>query len=211
MKSNFGKLSTGDRLAYRLTATVTLPEIGFGPLVRATFDAVDVHDLEHDFVLDKKAVIPTIYYRPFRELQFALSQTFEHNQVGIFQFSSISAYLSSQQSANGNITDLSTLLRFPDIPSDAFAQRFVVTWDRRDNAFNPHKGTFLVSGFEHTDWFGECNEAQSPTPGSYAVAPVPGSRASASRSATPSASRRPSRFTFRSRSRSHSRPSSVRA
>ena len=71
------------------------------------------------------------------------------------EFASISAYLSSQ-----NSIDLSTLLRFPDVPSDAFAQRAVVTWDRRDNAFNPHKGTFLVSGFEHTDWFGECSEAQ---------------------------------------------------
>jgi outer membrane protein assembly factor BamA len=165
VKQNFDSLSTGfsgDRLARRLTATITLPEIGFGPLVRSTLDGVIVHDLEHDFVLDKDAGIPTIYYRPFRELQFSLAQTFEHNVVQIFGFASISSYLTNQTQQGNNVTDLRALLRFPDVPSDAFAQRFVVTWDRRDNAFNPHKGTFLVSGLEHTDWSGECAEATSP-------------------------------------------------
>ena len=167
VKSNFDSLcgmgnTTGCfnslRLAARITGTVTLPEIGFGPLVRATFDGVAVHDLEHDFYLDKFAAIPTVYYRPFRELQFALSQSVEDNDAHIFAFNTIQQYLASVakgQSGGGDITDLSALLRFPDVPSHAFAQRFVVTWDRRDNTFNPHKGTFFVSGFEHTDWYGE--------------------------------------------------------
>ncbi len=165
----------GNRLAYRFTGTFTLPEIGLGPLVRATIDGVAVHNLEHDFVLDKYAGIPTVYLRPFRELQFALSQTVEHNQAHIFAFNTIQGYLTSVaagQSGNGDLTDLSTLLRFPDVPSLAFAQRFVVTWDRRDNTFNPHKGTLFVSGIEHTDWFGqqpECTGNLCSTPYGHTV------------------------------------------
>ncbi len=173
VKSNFDSLcgkgnTTGcfnsERLAARITGTLTLPEIGFGPLVRATFDAVAVHDLEHDFYLDKFAAIPTVYYRPIRELQFALSQSVEDNSAHIFAFNTIQQYLASVaagQNGGGDITDLSALLRFPDVPSVAFSQKFVVTWDRRDNAFNPHKGTFFVSGFEHTDWNGLCPEGSN--------------------------------------------------
>jgi outer membrane protein assembly factor BamA len=86
-----------------------------------------------------------------RQLQFALSQSFEHNDANIFGYSDIGSYLSSVP-AN---TDLARLLRFPDGPTHAFAQRFVVTWDRRDQPFNPHSGTLLVSGIEHIDWYGE--------------------------------------------------------
>jgi outer membrane protein insertion porin family len=170
VKSNFDSLcgagnTTGcfndQRLARRITGTISLPEIGFGPLVRATIDAVAVHDLEHDFVLDKYAAIPGLYYRPIRELQFALAQTFEHNEANIFAFPTITAYLQNAatgQSSTADYTDLSVLLRFPDVPSHAFAQRFTITWDRRDNTFNPHRGTFLVNGIEHTDWYGEAAE-----------------------------------------------------
>jgi outer membrane protein insertion porin family len=164
VKSNFDTLcgpgnTTGcfnaDRLARRLTATITLPEIGAGPLVHATIDGVSVHDLQHDFVLDKNAGIPTLYFRPFRELTFALSQTFESNQANIFAAGTIQNYLQSLAASGqtAGLTELAALLRFPDGQSLAFAQRLVVTWDRRDNAFNPHKGTFFQSLFEHTDWY----------------------------------------------------------
>jgi outer membrane protein insertion porin family len=164
VKHNFDTLSTGfsgERLAARITGTISLPEIGFGPLVRGTIDGVAVHDLEHDFVLTKFAGIPTIYYRPLKELQFSLAQTFEHNDADIFAFGSISQYLQSvaaNGSNAGDATELAQLLRFPDVPSHAFAQRFTISWDRRDNTFNPHKGTLLVTGVEHVDWYGEAEE-----------------------------------------------------
>jgi outer membrane protein assembly factor BamA len=126
-----------------------------------------VHDLEHDFVLDKYAAIPGFYYRPFRQLQFALSQSFEHNQVNIFGYNTIASYLEAQTEAGNATSDLGALLRFPDVPSHAFAQRLVVTFDRRDNTFNPHKGTLFVSGLEHIDWFGEASECAT-TEGTYA-------------------------------------------
>ncbi len=169
VRQNFDSLSSGfslDRLAYRLTGTVTVPEIGFGPLVRATVDGVGLQDLEHDFRLQKITAIPTVYYRPVKELQFSLAQTFEHNQALIFAFGTVSDYLKAQQAAgSSDAQELSTLLRFPDVPSHAFAQRFVITWDRRDNSFNPHKGTLLVTGFEHVDWAGDCAEAVTPENG----------------------------------------------
>jgi outer membrane protein assembly factor BamA len=158
VRQNFDKLSSGfsgERLARRLTATLSFPEIGLGPLVRMQIDGVAVHDLEHDFVLDKFAGIPGIYYRPFRELQFALSQSFEHNDVNVFGFTNIENYLHTVQETTGSNADLARLLRVPDGPSHAFAQRFVVTWDRRDSTFNPHKGTLFVSGVEHVDWYSE--------------------------------------------------------
>jgi outer membrane protein assembly factor BamA len=165
VKSNFESLTTGKRVAYRVTATVTLPQIGLGPFVRGTIDGVAVHDLEHDFYLDKTAGIPTVYFRPFHELQFALSQMFERNDATIFNHDSIQNYLKSLAASGqtAGLTELSALLRFPDGPSLASAQRLVVTWDRRDNAFNPHKGTFFQSLLEHTDWYTEnaCSLSQS--------------------------------------------------
>ena len=50
-----------------------------------------------------------------------------------------------------NITDLTRQLLLPDGQSYAIAQRFVVTWDRRDNSFNATRGTYFVSGVEHVD------------------------------------------------------------
>jgi outer membrane protein insertion porin family len=41
----------------------------------------------------------------------------------------------------------------PQGTSYALAQRFVVAWDRRDNAFNATKGTLFTSGVEHIDWW----------------------------------------------------------
>jgi outer membrane protein assembly factor BamA len=146
---------SGRRLARRLTATFSFPEIGLGPLVRMQIDGVAVHDLEHDFVLDKYAAIPGLYYRPFRELQVAVSQTFELNNAYIFDGTTIQEYLAAQAASGNSNADLASLLRFPDGPTYAFAQRLTVTLDYRDNTFNPHKGMLFVSGFEHTDWFAE--------------------------------------------------------
>ena len=49
-------------------------------------------------------------------------------------------------------SDLARLLRLPTGESVAVAQRFLVTWDRRDNSFNAHRGTFESFGVEHVDW-----------------------------------------------------------
>jgi outer membrane protein insertion porin family len=151
VKANFDTLGNpgfGARLAGRLTGTFTFPDIGLGPLIRASVDAIGVRDLERDFYLTKAAMVLNGYYRPFRQLQFTLSPDVEFNDVGLFQGGTLAAYIASQ----GGGTELSTLLREPQGTSYAIAQRFIVTWDRRDAAFNAHRGTLLTSGVEHIDW-----------------------------------------------------------
>ncbi len=156
IRRNFDSLGNpglDKRLATRSTASVAFPDIGLGPLVRASIDGVFVRDLERDFALTKEAGILNLFYRPFRQLQFKLSPDAEANDANVFGFSSVDQYLQSlQQGGAGANADLSRLLRVPTGASDALAQRFVITWDRRDNSFNAHTGTYLVSGVEHVDW-----------------------------------------------------------
>jgi outer membrane protein assembly factor BamA len=151
VKTNFDTLGNpglNKRLAGRLTGTFTFPDIGLGPLIRASTDAIGVRDLERDFYLTKGATILNLFYRPFRQLQFSISPDIELNDVGLFQNVSLNQYI---QSVGGN-PELSALLRVPQGTSYALAQRFAVTWDRRDNAFNAHSGTLFTSGVEHIDW-----------------------------------------------------------
>jgi outer membrane protein assembly factor BamA len=149
----FGYPAFDERIATRSTATLAFPEIGLGPLVRASIDGVFVRDLERDFALTKEAGIVSLYYRPFRSLQFSIAPDVESNNVLIFDAGTISQYLAQQaETAQGVNSDLARLLRLPTGESVAVAQRFLVTWDRRDNSFNAHRGTYLSSGLEHVDW-----------------------------------------------------------
>jgi outer membrane protein insertion porin family len=149
----FGYPAFGKRLATRSTATLAFPDIGLGPLVRASIDGVFVRDLERDFALTKEAGIVSLYYRPVRQLQFSIAPDVEANNVLIFNAGTVEQYLEEQAQQGQVSADLTQLLRLPTGPSDAFAQRFLVTWDRRDNSFNAHRGTFVSSGVEHVDWF----------------------------------------------------------
>jgi outer membrane protein assembly factor BamA len=149
----FGYPAFDKRLATRSTVTLAFPEIGLGPLVRAAIDGVFVRDLERDFALTKEAGIVSFFYRPFKQLQFSIAPDIESNNVLIFDAGTISQYLQQQaQQAQGVNADLARLLRLPTGESLAVAQRFLATWDRRDNSFNAHKGTYESFGVEHIDW-----------------------------------------------------------
>jgi outer membrane protein assembly factor BamA len=151
VRTNFDTLGNpglNKRLAGRLTGTFAFPDIGLGPLIRASIDTVGVRDLERDFYLTKGAHIWNLFYRPYRQLQVTLSPDVELNDVGLFQNVSLNQYL---QSAGGN-PELGALLRVPQGTSYALAQRVVVSWDRRDKPFDAHSGTLLTSGVEHIDW-----------------------------------------------------------
>ena len=155
------------RIAARVTASLSFPEIGLGPLVRTQIDAVFVHDLQRDFYITKVAVVPSLQYRPMRPLLFTLSQSVEDNYVKLFQFDSTNAYLTSlaNQPQNGGRVppDIAKYLLIPDGASFALAQRFVVGWDRRDNSFNASRGTYFVSGLEHVDSFPVYKKADNVT------------------------------------------------
>ncbi|MEO7114187.1 MAG: POTRA domain-containing protein [Polyangiaceae bacterium] len=170
VKQNFQKLSLSERIAGRITVRGDFPEIGLGPLFRLGIDGVFARTLNRDFVLTKKAFIPTLFFRPARAVQFAFSPSVEQNNVEIFQ--NISATTASgsscQATAGQQLTlnqyliclaqtpgnaDLSRLLRVPDGTSNVIAQRLAFTWDRRNDPFNPHSGTYIASSVEHDDWY----------------------------------------------------------
>jgi outer membrane protein assembly factor BamA len=152
-RNNYRDLPLVARVAVRATAGIVFPEVGLGPLVRTGVDAIAVHDLQRDFYITKIAAIPNINFRPILPLQFTLFQSFELNNSRIFQSGSIDAYLTGLRAQGLNITDLTRQLLVPDGETYAFSQRFLVSWDRRDNAFNATNGTYIVTGIEHVDAF----------------------------------------------------------
>jgi len=142
-----------ERIAGRITLSLALPEIGLGPLVRAQGDAVFLHDLQRDFYISKAAAIPSIQYRPVRQLLFTIGPSVEYNYLKLFQASDLVDYLRGQASLRGGNAspDVVKYLLFPDGASAATAQRVVFSWDRRDDSFNATRGTYFVSGLEHVD------------------------------------------------------------
>lgn len=152
-RENYRELGQFARLGVRATASVIFPEIGLGPLVRAGSDALLVHDLQRDFFLTKLALVPNVSYRPLSQIQLSFFQSFEFNNSRIFQSGGVADYLQSLIAQGQNVTDVARQLLVPDGETYAFAQRLLVTWDRRDNAFNASRGTYLVTGIEHVDAF----------------------------------------------------------
>ena len=144
---NYRSLSTAERIATRNTVTMSWPEVGLGPTVRAQVDGVYVRDLERDFTLFKASVLGTLIWRPVREVQLRGGPDYEHNDVHLFQAADIESFLMK----NPGNADLARLLRVPDGDSDVVAGRIVFTWDRRDNAFNAHRGTYVSAGIEQVN------------------------------------------------------------
>jgi len=152
-RENYRNLNDIARLGVRATAGLLFPEIGLGPLVRSGLDALLVHDLQRDFYLTKLALIPNVSYRPVTEVQLTFFQSLEFNNSRIFQSGSAQEYLRSLVRQGVNITDLVRQLLVPDGETYAVSQRLLATWDRRDNAFNASRGTYVVTGIEHVDAF----------------------------------------------------------
>jgi outer membrane protein insertion porin family len=140
-----------DRLARRITLSGMFPEVGLGPQFRGQADAIYVRDLERDFALNKISGFGSLIYRPAREFTVTLGQSVEDNDVRLFQFDSLAAFLV----CNSGNPGLSALLRVPDGQSLVVAQRASVAWDRRDNTFNAHSGTFVFLGAELVNSFPE--------------------------------------------------------
>jgi outer membrane protein insertion porin family len=156
---NYGPLPTSDRIATRNTLTMSWPEMGLGPTVRAQLDAVYVRDLERDFTLFKASVLGTLIWRPVREVQVRAGPDYEHNDVFLFQAKDIATYLAE----NAGNADLARLLRVPDGDSNVVAGSVVLTWDRRDTAFNAHRGTYLAASAEQVNSYpvrGTANAAE---------------------------------------------------
>lgn len=129
------------RLERRNSLSFTFPEIGLGPLVALTLEAIDLRDNQRDYSINKEAVVPTVTYRPFppRQLSVQLGVSGEYNDVGIFN------------EAAQNST--ATVLRAPEGKSVAVAQRASITVDTRDAPLNATRGVLFSTSLEHVNAF----------------------------------------------------------
>ncbi|AKT38630.1 POTRA domain-containing protein [Chondromyces crocatus] len=139
VRANYAPLSGLERLERRNSISVLLPEIGLGPLVSLSFDAIDVRDNQRDFGMTKQAVIPTLSFRPRRTLtsQFGLSA--ELNDVKLF----------NEEARNATLRRL----RVPQGETMALAQKFNMVWDGRDSPFAATKGVLMSGSVEHVNAF----------------------------------------------------------
>lgn len=144
------KDGTLGRIATRLAAGVSFPQIGLGPLVRATVDGVFFRDIQRDYRLEKGAAILTGYWTPRQQVRVLLSQTFERNDVFVYQ--SEKADLCTLITQNDRYR---FALRFPEGRSYVLGSKLALAWDRRDSSLNAHKGTYVAAGVEHAISFPE--------------------------------------------------------
>lgn len=127
------------RLERRNTASFNFPEIGLGPLVSLSLDAIDLRDNQRDYGISKEAIVPTITYRPFRQMTAQVGVSAEFNDVTIFN--------DTAQKATIN------LLRAPQGETVALAQRAVFTADYRDAPLNATRGVLFSTGLDHVNAF----------------------------------------------------------
>jgi outer membrane protein assembly factor BamA len=142
-----------DRVGRRLTLGLLFPEIGLGSLMTGQVDFIHARDIQRDFVLQKFSAVPTINYRPGKNVLLALSQSVEHNTAVFYRGDTSAKYLSALEKTDPDAAlALGRLLRVPDGQSLAFATRAAITLDGRDDAFNTHRGTYLATSVEFVNW-----------------------------------------------------------
>jgi outer membrane protein assembly factor BamA len=143
---NLGPLSASERLERRNSARLVFPDIGLGPTVSFGIEALDVLDNQRDFSLSRGAIVPSLTWRPLRELATTLSASVELNDETIFSGQSVNDVIAGNRA-------LEQLLRFPDGTTFAIAQRLAVGWDRRDVPLNATRGTLASVDLEHVNAF----------------------------------------------------------
>lgn len=145
-----------DNIAYRLerrnAASVLLPDIGLGPLVGLNVDLIDVKDVQRDYGLGKEAIVPTITFRPTRQLTFQGSLTAEYNDVLVFK-KCAPGQDPADTTDNCLRAETLNLLRVPEGQTVAFSQRVSGTYDGRNNPFAATSGILLAGGVEHVNAF----------------------------------------------------------
>jgi outer membrane protein insertion porin family len=144
VRENFDRLSLANRIERRNSLGIQFPEV-FYPTVRLGVDLVDVRDNARDFGLTKHAVLPTLAFRPERQVVVTLGGSLERNDVRTYSGQSIEEYVRDI----GTDSDLARLLRVPNGLTLVVAQRVTATWDRRDNPLGATRGTLLTGSVEH--------------------------------------------------------------
>jgi len=138
VRRDYERISVGQQLERRNTASIAFPEVGLGPLVGLSVDAIDVRDNQRGFGIVREAIVPTLAYRPTRQMVLRLGASLEANEVDIFNEAAV------------NRPILSTL-RVPSGSTVAIAERIALTYDGRNNAFAATKGFLVAAGVEHVN------------------------------------------------------------
>jgi outer membrane protein assembly factor BamA len=134
------------RLERTISLSATFPNIGLGPFFRMGVEAFDVHDNARDFALTKEAAVATLSHLTTRRLTLQVGGSVELNDVRIF--GSNDPELGLEDYVRNN-PGRSVIFRVPAGKTAAVAERFTVSWDRRDMPFDAHRGTFVTSTLEH--------------------------------------------------------------
>jgi outer membrane protein insertion porin family len=165
--ANFDNI--GARLERRNAASLLLPDIGLGPLVGLNVDLLDINDIQRDFALTKEALVPTVTFRPSRQLTFQGSLTAEYNKVQVF-LSCVPGQDPGDTTDDCFRAETLNILRVPEGQSVAFSQRVGGTYDGRNNPFAATSGILLAGGVEHVNAFAiatDSAEAQPDQPDSH--------------------------------------------
>ncbi|MDI1446848.1 outer membrane protein assembly factor [Polyangium sp. 6x1] len=141
VQADYKKLSVGQQLERRNSASVTFPEIGLGPLVSLSVDGIDVRDNQRGFGISRQALVPTLAYRPTRTITMRLGASAEVNEVDVFNPEAAAS------------TSIDAIYRVPFGSTIAFSQRLSFTWDGRNNPFAATKGALVALGTEHVNAF----------------------------------------------------------
>jgi outer membrane protein assembly factor BamA len=147
VRAKYDELTVSQRLERRNTATVEFPDIGLGPLFRLTVEGVDVGDNARDYRLEKDAAILTLHFRPGGGWWFQLGGSLERNDAFIFgdeQKGALEAYVKDNPGQ-------ANTFRVPEGKTRVIAERFGVTWDRRDNPLEATRGTVVSLEVEHAN------------------------------------------------------------
>ncbi|MFO0588953.1 MAG: POTRA domain-containing protein [Polyangiaceae bacterium] len=130
-----------NNIAYRLerrnALTITFPDVGLGPTVTAAIDIIDLRDLQRDYALGREALVPSMTWRPRRNLSIVGSVSAEYNDVYIFNPAATPTTLK--------------LIKVPEGQTAAFSQRVGATFDLRNNAFAPTRGALFAGSVEHVN------------------------------------------------------------
>lgn len=133
-----------DQLERRASIGLTFPYVGVDQL-HASLTATHQRENERDFGYTKNAIDFTLAYRPRRQVDIALSQGLEQNDVGVFPQVTESL---DQLLRETNDPRLRRLLLVPEGRSALIATALTASLDLRDSPFNPTRGAYVNAGVE---------------------------------------------------------------
>ncbi|MFT3927111.1 MAG: POTRA domain-containing protein [Myxococcales bacterium] len=141
IQNRYESLTTQQRIEYQTTLTLGVPYIPHLPRTQANVDLTVLSDIQRDFRMQKQSVVTSFVYRPNKRWTFNLAEEIEESDFFLFV----------DQLKNA-LPTLQTSSLVPEGQNTLASSQFTFTWDRRDRAFNPHKGVLLslTNEYAHT-------------------------------------------------------------